>query len=130
VTLRPAGRARPGSPSSPRRAANWSFAGRDGAEATARLLLAHKPAVMSALATDWRNRHREALAHWSAFRPLDEAGGLAWGELEERWHKLRGARASEWQCAGCGEPIGGRAARRLADHNRLHLAGSLDCLFV
>jgi hypothetical protein len=100
------------------------------AEATARLLLAHKPAVMSALATAWRNRHREALAHWSAFRPLDEAGGLAWDELEERWHKLHGARAPEWQCAGCGEPIGGRAALRLADGNRVHLADSLDCLFV
>jgi hypothetical protein len=99
------------------------------AEATALLLLAHKPAVMSALATDWRARHRAALAHWSALRPIDEAAGLAWGELENRWHKLHGARAPEWQCAGCGEPIGGRAALGLTDGNRVHFADSLDCLF-
>jgi len=30
------------------------------------LLLAHKPAVIAALAADWRARHREALAYWGA----------------------------------------------------------------
>jgi hypothetical protein len=99
-------------------------------EATARLLFDHKPAVIAALAAEWRARHREALANWSAFRPIKEAAGLAWGELEDRWHKLHGARTPAWQCAGCGEPVGGRAALRLADGNRVHVADSLDCLFA
>jgi hypothetical protein len=99
------------------------------AEPVARLLLGHKAAVTAALAADWRAHHREALAQWAAFRPA-EAARIAWGELEERWHRLHGARAPEWQCVGCGEPIGGRAALRLADGNRVHVADSLDCLFA
>jgi hypothetical protein len=100
------------------------------AEATARLLLDHKPVVIEALTAHWRARHREALAHWSTFRPIDEAAGLAWGELEDLWHRLHGSRAPVWQCAGCGEPIGGLAALRLADSNRVHLGDSLDCMFT
>jgi hypothetical protein len=92
----------------------------------ARLLIEHKPAVRAALAADWRARHREARAHWGALHPAEEAAGLAWGELLSRWHRLHGARAPEWQCAGCGEPIGGLAALTLADGNRVHL-DRLDC---
>jgi len=98
------------------------------AEPVARLLLDHKPAVLAALAADWRARHREALTHWSALHPMDEAAELAWGELEDRWHRIHGARIAPWQCAGCGEPIGGPAALGLADGNRVHLGDSLDCL--
>src|SRR5262249_40424239 len=67
------------------------------AERTALLLFANKPAIMAALAADWRARHRESLAHWRALRTLDEAAGIAWGELEHRWHRLQGARTPEWQ---------------------------------
>jgi len=70
---------------------------------------------------DWRAQHREALAHWSALRTVDEATGLTWGELEDRWHRLHGARAPEWRCAGCGEPIAGLPALTLADGNRVHI---------
>jgi hypothetical protein len=98
------------------------------AEQTALLLLAHKPEVMIALAADWHARWREALGYWSAFHPADEAAQLAWGELEIRWHRLHRARAPEWQCCGCGEPIGALAALDLADGNRVHL-DKLDCLF-
>ena len=100
------------------------------AEATVRLLLAHKPAVIAALTADWRARHREALAHWSASRTMEEATGLAWGELEDHWHRIHGARSPAWQCSGCGSPIGAGTALDLADGNRVHLGDSLDCLFA
>jgi hypothetical protein len=78
-------------------------------------------------AVDWRARHREALTHWSASHTADEAARLAWGEMQDRWHRLHGARVPEWQCVGCGEPIGGLAALTLGDGSRLHL-DKLDCL--
>ena len=76
---------------------------------------------------DWRARHREAVTHWSAFHPADEAARLAWAEMQLRWHQLHGRRVPEWQCAGCGESIGGLAALALTDGNRVHL-NKLDCL--
>jgi hypothetical protein len=97
------------------------------AEPVALLLLAHKPAVIAALAREWRARHREALAYWSTLRTIEEAAGLAWGELEDRWHRIHGARSPAWQCAGCGEPVSGLAALRLADGNRVHFE-TFDCL--
>jgi hypothetical protein len=100
--------------------------GPKNAEPVARLLIENKPTVVAALA-DWGARHREALAYWGALHPTAEAAQLAWGELLSRWHRLSGTRAPEWQCAGCGEPIGGRAALALADGNRVHL-DKLDCL--
>jgi hypothetical protein len=99
------------------------------AEPVALLLLAHKPAVIAALAADWRARYREALAYWGVLHPADEAARLAWGDMQARWHRLHAAKALEWQCVGCGEPIGGLAALELADGNRVHLGESLDCLF-
>jgi hypothetical protein len=102
------------------------------AEPMVRLLAEHKPVVMAALATDWRARHREALAYWGALHPAEECERLAWGELEDRWHRLHGARAPGWQCAGCGAPIGGLPSVDLADGNRVHLDGphGLDCLLA
>jgi hypothetical protein len=108
------------------------------AEPVARLLLAHKPDVLAALAADWRARHREALAHHAALHPPVEAARLAWGELECRWHRLHGVRVPPEQCAGCGKPIAGSspgtglAALDLADGNRVHLdeVHGLDCLLA
>src|SRR5271169_2689666 len=69
---------------------------------------AAKPVLTAALvaAPDWHARHREALAHWSALHPADEAARLAWGGLKIRWHRLYGERVPELECAGCGRPIG------------------------
>jgi hypothetical protein len=99
------------------------------AEPMVRLLAEHKPVVMSALAADWRTRHREALARWNALHRPEDATRLAWGELLSHWHRLHGRRAPEWQCAECGRAIAGLTALTLADGNRVHLDG-LDCLLA
>ena len=98
------------------------------AEPVARLLIEHKPVLLALLAeaTDWGARHREALAHWGALCPADEAAWLAWGELQDRWHRQHGARAPEWQCAGCGQPISGLKALILGDGNRVYI-NKLGC---
>jgi hypothetical protein len=80
-------------------------------------------------AAGWRSRHREALAYWRGIHSAEEAERLAWGEIEDRWHQLHGTRAPQWQCAGCGEPIGGLTALDLTDGNRVHL-DKLDCLLT
>jgi hypothetical protein len=98
------------------------------AEPTVRLLAKYKPAVMTALAADWCGRHREALVYWSAFHPADEAAQLAWGELLNEWHRRHGRRAPEWQCAGCGEPLGRAEGLLLGDKSRVHLGDTLACL--
>jgi hypothetical protein len=93
-----------------------------------------KLALLAALdeATDWRDRHQEALAHWSVLHPASEAERLSWGELQVRWRRLHGELAPEWQCAGCTEPIGGREALPVDDGNRVHLddAHGLDCIIA
>jgi hypothetical protein len=99
------------------------------AELVARLLIQNKPIVVAALTEpfDWHARHREALSHWSALHPSDEAAQLAWGEMQCRWHRLHTEETTEWQCAGCGERIGGVAALDFQNGSRVHL-DKLDCL--
>src|SRR6266478_6719489 len=98
------------------------------AEPVARLLLSRKAEVIQALAdaTGWPARHHEALAHWRALHP-EEAVGLAWGELQDRWHKLHGERVSPDLCSGCRRSIGDGKALDLCDGNRVHL-DDLNCL--
>jgi hypothetical protein len=101
--------------------------------ATAQHLMADVSWDRAVLApSNWRVRHCEALAYWSAFHPAGEAAHLAWGEIENHWHMRHGERVPHWQCAGCREPIGGRVALTLADGNRVHLDGAhrLDCLLA
>jgi hypothetical protein len=108
---------------------NLIVRGPKGAEPVVRLLAANKGEILAALAeaTSWRARHREALAYWAVLHPSDEAAGLAWGEIQMRWHRLHGERVPKWQCAGCGEPVGGLPTLDLADGARVHL-DRLDCL--
>jgi hypothetical protein len=98
------------------------------AEPVAKLLLAHKPEVLTALdeAADWRARLREALAHWGALHPA-EAEALAWSELQCRWHRLYGGRVPREICAGCREPVNDREALDLADGCRVHF-DRFNCL--
>jgi hypothetical protein len=95
----------------------------------ARLLLQNKSRVVAALAgsSDWHARHVEALSHWSALHPADQAAQFAWGELQVQWHNGYSERLQEWQCAGCGEAIGGIRSLDFQDGNRVHL-DKLDCL--
>jgi hypothetical protein len=115
------------------------------AEPVALLLIKHKPEVMAALvpakaALDpqhesspawWRRQYLVRTKNWelSGARSEGRAQVIAWGELEDRWHRLHGTRNPQWQCAGCGTLIGGLSALDLADGTRLHLVDSLDCLF-
>jgi hypothetical protein len=90
---------------------------------------AAKPLLLAALddLPEWEARHREALAHWRALGFPERAVQLAWGALQNRWHRQHGKRFPVWQCAGCGEPIGGVPALTMIDGNRAHL-DELDCL--
>jgi hypothetical protein len=99
------------------------------AEAVAQRLLSRKVELIEALAdaTEWPARHREALTHWRALQPEHEAGRLAWGELQDRWHKLHGERVAPNLCAGCRRPIGDCETLDLGDGNHVHL-DDLNCL--
>jgi hypothetical protein len=90
---------------------------------------AAKPALLAVLdePADWHARHAEALQYWSVLHHPAEAAALAWGELQNRWHRLHGIRVPTWQCAGCGEAIGGIASLDMPDGNRVH-ADELNCL--
>jgi hypothetical protein len=115
------------------------------AEPVALLLLEYKPEVMAALllsepAPDvehepvtawWRRQYLVRRMNWelSGARSESQARGLAWGELQDRWHRLHGTRVPQWQCAGCGKPVGGLPALDLADGNRVHV-DALGCLLA
>lgn len=77
-------------------------------------------------ATGWPARHREAFAHWRALHPEHEATRLAWGELQDRWHKLHGEWVPPDLCSGCRRPIGDGETLALGDGNRVHL-DDLNC---
>jgi len=100
-----------------------------------RLLREAKAEVLATLSPSWWRRQfavRTIDHELGGARPHDDAARLAWGELECRWHRLYGERIPEWQCAGCGEPIGGRAALSMGDGNRAHLddASGLECVIA
>jgi hypothetical protein len=68
-------------------------------------------------AAQWQARYREAVVRWGALHPPAEAAGLAWGEMENRWHRQFGERAPPDLCAGCRRPIGGVEALAMIDGN-------------
>lgn len=90
---------------------------------------AAKPLLLAALdqLPEWEARHREALAHWRRLGFPERAAQLAWGALQNRWHREYGKRFPTWQCAGCGQPIGGLPALTMIDGNRVHL-DDIDCI--
>lgn len=90
---------------------------------------AAKPALLAVLdnAPDWQPRHWEALAYWLVLHSPDEAAQLAWGEMENRWHRLHGRRFPVTQCAGCGGVIRNGQILDLIDGGRVHF-DDLGCL--
>lgn len=119
------------------------------AEPLARLLIEHKPEVLSALTStehpgdreydkrdvigdtaEWLDLFAARLAHWFARgqRRWHEAELIAFSECVLKWHQRHGRRLAAWRCAGCDAAIGGLAAAlTLADGNRVHF-DKLDCL--
>jgi hypothetical protein len=89
-----------------------------------------KTDVLENLSPSWWRRQFVACTvnyELGGTRSHEEAARLAWGELECRWLWLYGEPLPEWQCAGCGEPIGATPCVHFQDGNRVHLQ-SMDCL--
>jgi hypothetical protein len=110
------------------------------AEPVVRVLIAHKPEVMTALSLpphteaawnigQWSQLYREKLQVWlgSGRYTESEAEGLARAELKCRWHRLHGERVPASTCAGCGEPIADTEALDPGDGTRVHFA-TAGCL--
>src|SRR5262249_40340199 len=99
------------------------------AEAVARSLIEHKAEIIALISadgvtdretdntTDWRDLYEQRAAHWSleGRRSRAEAEALAWGELENRWHRMRGERVPPDICAGCRRPIAAAEALVLSE---------------
>lgn len=90
---------------------------------------AAKPLLLAALddLPQWEARHKEALERWRKLGFPEKAAQLAWGALQNRWHREYGKRFPSWQCAGCAQLIGGVPALSMIDGNRVHL-DDIDCL--
>jgi hypothetical protein len=85
-------------------------------------------AVISPEARYWGQRFTALTFAWGAGkRDWQAAKRLAWGDLQNEWHKTHGRRWPQWQCAGCEKPIGGLDAVSLPDGNRVHFE-PIDCL--
>jgi hypothetical protein len=78
---------------------------------------------------DWRDWYEEraAIRQFDGGYSREEAGRLAKGEAEDRWHRAHGERTPRNLCAGCRRPIGSAEPLDLIDGNRIHLV-DLDCL--
>ncbi len=108
--------------------------GPKNAEPVVRILAQHKAQVLAALALNenepsyWKQQYTARTFEWfNGQREWDAARRIAWGDLQNEWHKLHGRRWPAWQCAGCEKPIGGAVAIDLPDDNRVHLE-PIDCL--
>jgi hypothetical protein len=112
------------------------------AEAVARSLIEHKAEIIALISadgvtgqetddtTDWRDLYEQRAAHWSleGRRSRAEAEALAWAELENRWHRMRGERVPPDICAGCRRRIGAAGALVLSDGNRAHIDDAGECV--
>jgi hypothetical protein len=103
------------------------------AEPVVKLLAEHKAEVLAALtphqnAAYWHARLVARTFEWfNGKRDWAAARRIAWGDLQNEWHKLHGRRWPTWQCAACEKPIAGLAAIDLPDDNRVHFE-PIDCL--
>jgi len=78
----------------------------------------------------WQRRFTAKTFQWLVGnRDWEGAKRLAWGDLQNEWHVKHGRRWPIWQCAGCGQLIGGLEAIDLPDGNRVH-RDPIDCLII
>jgi hypothetical protein len=76
----------------------------------------------------WHERFTALTFAWGAGkRDWESAKRLAWGDLQNEWHKKHGRRWPTWLCAGCEKLVGGLDSIDLADGNRVHVE-ALDCM--
>ena len=76
----------------------------------------------------WHEQFTALTFAWGAGkRDWEAARRLAWGELQNEWHKTHGRRWPAWLCAGCERPIGVLDAIDLPDGSRVHF-GPIDCM--
>jgi hypothetical protein len=88
-------------------------------------------------ASAWRRLYAARIAFWTL--PRSDAYGnvtrhlrghwIAWGDLQNRWHKRHGERPVVGLCAGCGEPTGNAGALTLNGY-QTHLDRDPDCLVL
>jgi hypothetical protein len=80
----------------------------------------------------WRDEFEEraAIREYDGHYTRAEAERLAWGELENRWHREHGERLSADICAGCRRPIGNAEALDQIDGNRVHADRDHSCLIA
>jgi hypothetical protein len=104
------------------------------AEPVVQLLAQHKAEVLAALTSKgnelsyWQERYTARTFEWfNGKRDWNAARRIAWGDLQNEWHKRHGLRWPAWQCAGCEKPITGFPIIDMADGNRVHLE-PIDCL--
>jgi hypothetical protein len=78
----------------------------------------------------WRDlfQERAAIRQFDGGYSRVEAEWLAWGELQNRWHMMHGARVPPDLCAGCLRAIGQAPALDLVDGSRVHDTAGQDCL--
>ena len=73
----------------------------------------------------WRHLFEERLAIRGIYRgrPLEEAEGLAFGDVILEWHLRNGTSPVPHPCAGCGEQLAADGGLLLCDGARVHLDG-------
>jgi hypothetical protein len=115
---------------------NLLIRGPKRAEAMVKLLTEHKASVLAALSPNavearrWQEQYTARTFEWACRkRNWQAARRLAWGYLQNEWHRANGRGWPAWQCAGCGSPIGGLEALNLPDGNRVHLE-PISCLIT
>jgi hypothetical protein len=104
------------------------------AQGVVKLLAEHKAEVLAALspsaveARRWQEQYTARTFEWACRkRNWQAARRLAWGDLQNEWHRANGRGWPAWQCAGCDEPIGGLDALDLPEGIRVHFE-PIDCL--
>jgi hypothetical protein len=76
--------------------------------------------------TWWRvfYEERAVIREIDGKRPMEEAVGLAFGDVIIKWHHRYGVRPDSRRCAGCDDELPADAGLILCDGTRVHLDGA------